>query len=73
MAPVDAMPVISPAPRQELEVDIQVVKFSPDRLDSRYFVSGTTLGAGVWALQGLASDANLAAGHRHWRGPERGV
>ena len=67
MAPVDAMPVIppAPAPRQELEVDIQVVKFSPDRLDGRYFISGTALGGGVWALQGLwtqTSPQGIATG-----------
>lgn len=54
-APINAMPVIPPAPtpRQELEVDIQVVRFSPGRLDGRYFISGTAITSGVWGLRGL--------------------
>lgn len=53
-ASVQMVTLTPPAPlRQELEVDIQVVKFSPGRLDGRYFVSGTALSTGVWGLRGL--------------------
>ena len=53
-ASVQMVTMTPPAPlRQELEVDIQVVKFSPGRLDGRYFVSGTALSTGVWGLHGL--------------------
>ena len=38
----------SPMGTQEIELDIQVVKFSPGRKDGM----GTLLAAGVWALQG---------------------
>lgn len=48
-ASVQMVTMTPPAPlRQELEVDIQVVKFSPGRLDGRYFASGTALSTGVW-------------------------
>ncbi len=53
-ASVQMVTMTPPAPlRQELEVDIQVVKFSPGRLDGRYFASGTALSTGVWGLHGL--------------------
>ena len=53
-ASVQMVTMTPPAPlRQELEVDIQVVKFSPGRLDGRYFASGTALSTGVWGLRGL--------------------
>ena len=41
----------SPVGAQEIEVDIQVVKFSPGRKEG-VFVSAAMLTAGVWALQG---------------------
>lgn len=53
-ASIQMVTMTPPAPlRQELEVDIQVVKFSPGRLDGRYFASGTALSTGVWGLHGL--------------------
>ena len=58
-ASVQMVTMTPPAPlRQELEVDIQVVKFSPGRLDGRYFVSGTALSTGVWGLRGLWSQTS---------------
>lgn len=64
-APMTLLPPPRPAPLHELEVDIQVVKFSPDRLDGRYFISGTAVTAGVWGLHGLwtqTSPQGLATG-----------
>ena len=53
-ASVQMVTMTPPAPlRQELEVDIQVGKVSPGRLDGRYFASGTALSTGVWGLRGL--------------------
>lgn len=52
--------VKTPAGAKEIEFDIQVVKFSPDRLDGK-FTSATAIYNGLWAMRGLWVSASPGA------------
>lgn len=47
-----------------VEIEAQLVKFSPNRYQNRHFVSATAIAAGIWGIQGLdlANNGNAIAG-----------
>ncbi len=54
---VNAGVAVSKTPRNALglEVETQLVRFSPERYQNRHFVSATAITGGLWAVHGLSA------------------